>query len=64
MAGGPLFEPANGNCEAQRCQNPAKYRAKWPNTSKLVCDNHKKDVTDKLWPQVAGRVFGNAALAR
>lgn len=54
MADRPSFEPANGNCEVQRCANPAKYRATWPYASKLVCENHRKRMTDKAWPNVSG----------
>lgn len=49
----PNFETAKGNCEVPRCPNPAKYRAIWPHASELVCENHKKGVADKAWPDVA-----------
>jgi hypothetical protein len=55
----PTFEPAQGNCEAQRCANPAKYRAMWPYVSKLVCENHRRAVDGKSWPDVSRPVFGS-----
>jgi hypothetical protein len=59
MTGGPKFEATfEGNCEALRCVNPVKYRALWPHVSKLVCETHKKHVTDKPWPDVSGS-FGS-----
>ena len=58
MSDRPSFEPANGDCEVQRCANPARYRATWPHATKLVCENHKKRVTDKPWTEVAA-LFGS-----
>jgi hypothetical protein len=49
----PKFEPDEGNCEVLRCAIPAKYRALWPRVSKLVCETHRKNVTNKQWPEVA-----------
>ena len=49
----PKFEPDEGNCEFLRCANPAKHRALWPRVSKLVCETHRRDVTDKPSPEVA-----------
>ena len=54
----PNFEPANGDCEVQKCPNPAKYRATWPYASKLVCENHRKLMTDKPWPAVSSSFGG------
>jgi hypothetical protein len=59
MPDGPIFESTERNCDAQRCANPAKYLAKWPQASKLVCENHKKAVDGKPWPDVSGPVFGS-----
>jgi hypothetical protein len=58
----PKFEPDEGNCEVLRCANPGKYRALWPRVSKLVCETHRKDVTDKPWPEVAV-IFGSAQVS-
>jgi hypothetical protein len=55
----PKFEPEGANCEVLRCANPAKYRTLWPRVSKLVCETHRKDVTDQPWPEVAV-LFGSA----
>jgi hypothetical protein len=52
---GPCFHPAKGKCEVQECLNPAKYRAIWlhSRTSKLVCEDHKKDVDAKPFSDVS-----------
>ncbi len=60
MSDKPSFEPANGNCEVQKCANPAKYRATWPYASKLVCETHMKRMTDKPWPAVSSSFGGKA----
>lgn len=49
----PKFELDEGKCEFLRYANPAKYRAFWPRISKLVCESHRKNVTDKPWLEVA-----------
>jgi hypothetical protein len=61
MADRPIFEPATGDCQVLKCVNPAKYWACWPHTSKLVCENHKNEVKDKRWPDVA-KLFGSTRL--
>ena len=59
MTDRPTFEPLReGICDVLKCVNPAKYRARWPRVSKLVCESHKNDVADKPWPEVAQRLFG------
>jgi hypothetical protein len=55
----PTFERAQGNCEVRRCANPAQYLAKWPFTSKLVCENHEREVGGKSWPDVSRSVSGS-----
>lgn len=52
---GPCFHPAKGKCEVQECLNPAKYRAIWrySRVSKVVCENHKKDVDRKPFSDVS-----------
>jgi hypothetical protein len=48
---GPEFEPLadNGDCEAQRCPQAAKYVAKWPFVVKRVCSAHMAEVDGKPW---------------
>jgi hypothetical protein len=58
MPNGPKFEFAMGSCDVPRCANPAKYRARWPHASKLVCENHKTDVDGRTWFEVA-QLFGS-----
>jgi hypothetical protein len=53
MPSGPIFEPDEGNCEVPNCANLADYRALWPGFSKLVCETHRKHVTDKPWAEVS-----------
>lgn len=57
---GPRFHPANGKCDVRECLNPAKYRAIWlySRASKVVCEDHKKDVDGKPYSDVSGS-FGS-----
>jgi hypothetical protein len=55
----PKFEPKEGNCEVLMCANLVKYRGLCPRVSKLVCEAHRENVTDKPWPEVAV-LFGRA----
>jgi hypothetical protein len=61
------FEPVStGNCEAQHCLNPAKYRATWSQgiVLKLVCTTHRSQVEGKYFNEVGPSIFGSAPPAR
>jgi hypothetical protein len=58
----PSFEPVNkGNCQFQRCTNPAKFRASWALgiMVKLLCVTHKPDVEGKTLEEVGPIAFGS-----
>ena len=62
---GPRFHPAKGKCEVQECLNPGKYRAIWLRSlaSKVVCEDHKKDVDGQPFSDVSDS-FGTNQLKR
>jgi len=63
----PYFDPVSqGNCEVQRCPNPAKFRASWAQGTvvKLVCTVHRPEMEGKAFQEVGTAAFGNIGRAR
>jgi hypothetical protein len=44
------FELFDGKCQINKCEHPAKYYARWgPHRLRLVCEDHKKEITGMHW---------------